>query len=71
MAAAVASNGASQITALLQGADKPPTVEAKELEGVVLLRRRRGLERLDMAPFALLYALTTMSLLSYAISGQW
>lgn len=72
MAAAMAPpTSLAHVRELLQGAPRQPKVEAKELEGVVLLRKRRGLERLDMSPFALLYALITAALMSQAIGGHW
>jgi hypothetical protein len=48
-----------------------PRVDAKELEGIALLRRRRGLARLDMGPFVVGYALITAALIYHAIAGQW
>jgi hypothetical protein len=49
----------------------PCTVDAKEIEEVVLLRRRMGVARLDLGPFLAAYALTTAALLYNAIQGQW
>ncbi len=52
-------------------AQPAPTVDAKEVESLVLLRRRRGLGRLDMGPFALIYGAITLGLLLNAIAGNW
>jgi hypothetical protein len=70
MQAALAPDGAAAAAALL-AAEGPPRVDAKELEGITLLRRRRGLARLDMGPFAVAYALVTAALLYNAINGRW
>lgn len=64
-------NGAAHLAELLRELPPNPTVEAKELESIVLLKRRQGLSRLDMGPFAVLYALITLQLLYSAINGQW
>ena len=73
MAAAVehAPGGHGHLVELLRGLPAAPTVEAKEVEGIVLLKRRQGLARLDLGPFAVLYALITLQLVYRAATGQW
>lgn len=68
MAAAAAHSVGEMLEGLAAGT---PRVEAKEVEGLTLLQRRRGLARLDLGPFALAYAVATLGLLAYAISGHW
>lgn len=60
---------AALIAAQLRGG--PPKVDAKELEGIVLLRRRRGFSRLDIGPFVVGYASITAALVYYAITQHW
>jgi hypothetical protein len=49
----------------------PVKVDAKEVEEIVLLRKRIGFSRLDLGPFLVAYALVTAALVNYAIAGQW
>lgn len=56
---------------LLRGLPREPKVDAKELDSIVLLKRRQGLSRLDLGPFAVLYGLITLQLAYTAITAQW